>query len=157
MDEQHRRLLQFLIPVLHLEKPTRITITLHNTIFGALTRNRKVDWARITSDLVAQLAERVGKNRATPLCPYLFHLYHNQQLLTPTEEKTWGIQETLLKYVESETDDEVETGSESEPETEGEEAVTLQPPSKQQMTTPPFKRRWTTIPSTPEEELRPQP
>ncbi len=43
IDERHRRLLQFLIPVLHPDKPTRVTITLGNTIFGALNGNRKVD------------------------------------------------------------------------------------------------------------------
>ncbi len=37
VDDQHRRLLQFLVPVLHPEKPTRVTITLDNTIFGALS------------------------------------------------------------------------------------------------------------------------
>ena len=75
VDDRHRSLFQFLIPVLHPEKPTRVTITLGNTIFGALSGNRKVDWARIISDLVAQLISRVGKSRATPVCPYLFHLY----------------------------------------------------------------------------------
>ncbi len=71
----------------------------------------------------------MGKNRATPLCPYLFHLYHHLQLLTPTEEKTWSSEETLLKYGQSETDDEVEIGSESESETEREEVEPFQPPS----------------------------
>ena len=43
IDERHRRLLQFLVPILHPEKPTRMTISLGNTIFGALTGERKVD------------------------------------------------------------------------------------------------------------------
>ena len=89
IDDRHRRLLQFLVPVLHPEKPTRVTVTLGNTIFGALTGNRKVDWGRILSDLVSQLVIRIGRSRATPLSPYLFHLYKHQQLLTNMEEKTW--------------------------------------------------------------------
>ncbi len=43
IDERQRRLLKFLVPVLHLEKPTRVTISLANTIFGALRGDRKVD------------------------------------------------------------------------------------------------------------------
>lgn len=43
VDDRHRRLLSFLVPILHPEKPTRMTITLANTIFGALSRDRKVD------------------------------------------------------------------------------------------------------------------
>ncbi len=43
IDERQRRLLKFLVPVLHLEKPTRVTISLANTIFGALRGDWKVD------------------------------------------------------------------------------------------------------------------
>ena len=138
VDDRHRRLLQFLIPVLHPEKPTRVTITLGNTIFGALSGNRKVDWAKIISNLVAQLVSRVGKSRATPLCLYIFHLYRDWQLLTEAEEKVWRTQEVLLKYGESETDDEKDSGSESEEEeSEDEEEDHLMPPPKRQKTTPP--------------------
>ena len=37
------RLLEFLVPIVHLDKPTRVTITIGNTIFGALDRGREVD------------------------------------------------------------------------------------------------------------------
>lgn len=129
IDARHRRLLQFLVPILHPEKPTRVTITLGNTIFGALSGNRKADWARIFADLVSQLFSRIGKSRATPLCPYLFHLYQHNGLLTNTEEKSWGIQESILKYGESNADDEQEEESGSEQETEEEEEEeALKPP-----------------------------
>ena len=39
-----RRVLEFLVPLLYLEKPTRVTITVGNTIFGALSREKAVDW-----------------------------------------------------------------------------------------------------------------
>ena len=140
IDDRNRRLLKFLIPVLHPEKPTRVTITLGNTIFGALSGNRKVDWARIIYDLVAQLVSRVGGSRASPLSPYLFHIYHEQQLLTNVEEKIWRTQEVLLKYGESETDEEVDSEPGSDPETEEEEEEPPLPPMKRQKTTPPNKR-----------------
>lgn len=142
-DERHRRLLQFIVPVLHPEKPTRVTLTLGNTIFGSLSGDRKVDWARVVSDLVAQLISRVGKSRATPVCPYLFHLYRSLQLLKPDEEKAWKVQEALLKYGEAEDDEtESETGSGSE--SEEEEPM---PPPKRQKTTPTHRRRTPSGPS----------
>ena len=42
-DSRAKRLLEFLIPILYLEKPTRVTVTVGNTIFGALLSERKVD------------------------------------------------------------------------------------------------------------------
>ena len=141
IDERQRHLLEFLVPVLHPEKPTRVTITLGNTIFGALSGARKVDWGRIISDLVGQLASRVGGSRATPICPYVYHLYHHHQLLTSTEEKEWKTQEVILKYGESGSSDEEEndSGTESDPETEEEEEPVV-PLAKRQKVTPPHGR-----------------
>jgi hypothetical protein len=71
-----------------LEKPNRITVTLGNTIFGALIGERKVNWAKIITNLVVQLASRVGNSRGSPLCPFLYHQYERKELLKPEEEKT---------------------------------------------------------------------
>jgi hypothetical protein len=49
---QHRRVLAFLVPILSPEKPNRVTVTMGNTIFGALNGGRKVNWARIITNLV---------------------------------------------------------------------------------------------------------
>ena len=35
-EARARRVLKFLVPLLYPEKPTRVTITMENTIFGAL-------------------------------------------------------------------------------------------------------------------------
>jgi hypothetical protein len=51
-DPRHRRLLAFLVPIVYPEKPNRITVTWGNTIFGALNGGRKVNWARIITNLV---------------------------------------------------------------------------------------------------------
>jgi hypothetical protein len=117
----HRRVLAFLVPILYLEKPNRITVTLGNTIFGALNGGRKVNWARIITNLVIQLAARVGKSRASPICAFLYHLYERKELLKPEEEKQWKVQEAMMKYGESESSDEDGSGSGSEDETEDEE------------------------------------
>jgi hypothetical protein len=120
-DPRHRRLLAFLVPIVYPDKPNRITVTLGNTIFGALIGGRKVNWARIITNLVIQLAARIGKTRASPICLFLYHLYERRELLKPEEERTWKIQEGMMKYGESGSSDEAESGSGSEDETEDEE------------------------------------
>ena len=42
-DDRERRVLEFLVPIVHPDKPTGVTRTLDNTIFGALTGDRPVD------------------------------------------------------------------------------------------------------------------
>jgi hypothetical protein len=120
-DPRHRRVLAFLVPILYPKKPNQITVTMGNTIFGALNGGRKVNWARIITNLVVQLAARVGKSRASPLCPFFYHLYEGKELLRPEEEKSWKIQEAMMKYGESGSSDEDGSGSGSDNETEDEE------------------------------------
>ena len=40
---RQRRVLEFLVPIVHPDKPTRVTITIGNTIFRALDGGREVD------------------------------------------------------------------------------------------------------------------
>jgi hypothetical protein len=120
-DARHRRVLAFLVPILYPEKPNRIIDTMDNTIFGALNGGRKVNWARIISNLVVQLVARVGKSRASPICPFLYHLYECKELLRPEEERSWKIQEAMMKYGESGLSDEDESGSGSDDETKEKE------------------------------------
>ena len=84
-DREHR-VLEFLVPVVHPDKPTRVTRTLDNTIFGALTGDRPVDWTKIFMDLVNRLVSGAGQSKLTPIYPFLYHLYENQGLLTEEEE-----------------------------------------------------------------------
>jgi hypothetical protein len=120
-DPRHRRLLTFLVPIVYPEKPNRITVTWGNTIFGALNGGRKVNWARVITTLVVQLAAWVGKSWATPICPFLYHLYERKELLRPEEEKAWKIQEGMLKYGESGSEDEAGSASGSDDEYDEEE------------------------------------
>jgi hypothetical protein len=48
-------------------------------------------------------------------------LYERKELLKPEEERTWKIQEGMIKYGESGSSDEAGSGSGSEDETEDEE------------------------------------
>jgi hypothetical protein len=94
---------------------------LATSIFGALIGGRKVNWARIITNLVIQLATRVGKTHASPICPFLYHLYERKELLKPEEERTWKIQEGMMKYGESGSSDEAGSGIGTEDKTEDEE------------------------------------
>ena len=51
-DTRARKVLEFLVPLLYPEKPTRVTITMGNTIFGALSGERSVYWGIVVKDLV---------------------------------------------------------------------------------------------------------
>ena len=52
---QECRVLEFLVHIVHPDKPTWVTRTLSNTIFGALTGDRLVNWTKILMDLVNRL------------------------------------------------------------------------------------------------------
>ena len=116
-DPRVKRELEFLVPLLYPEKPTRVMITIGNTIFGALSRERPVDWGIVVKDLVQRLLSGMGKSKATPICPYIFHIYHLHELLLPAEKNEYRIKEALLKHnVDSE-----EEGDPDSPENPDEE------------------------------------
>ena len=71
-DPRVRRALEFLVPLLYPEKPTRVTITVGNTIFGALSGERLVHWGIVVKDLVQRLLSGMGKSKATPICLMCF-------------------------------------------------------------------------------------
>ena len=87
-DSRECRLLEFLVPIVHPDKPTQVTRTIGNTIFGALSRDRPIDWGKVLSELVQRLVEAAGKAEPTPICPFLYHLYECKGLLTEEEEPT---------------------------------------------------------------------
>ena len=70
-DAWERRVLEFLVPIVHLDKPTRVTCTLGNTIFGALNVGLStcpsvcVSWIGLSSIRLA-LGLQEGKLGVTP-------------------------------------------------------------------------------------------
>ena len=68
-------------------------------------------------DLVQRLLSGMGKSKATPICRYVFHLYHSQELLLSNEKKEYRTKEALQKYnVESEGEDDLESPANSDEE-----------------------------------------
>ena len=83
---------------MHLDKPTRVTRTIGNTIFGAISGERLVDWAIIFMELVNRLVGGAGKTKPTPICPFLYHLYESKGLLTEDEETDYTTAQELNRY-----------------------------------------------------------
>ena len=63
-DPRVKRVLEFLVPLLYSEKPTRVTITVGNSIFGALSGERPVDWGIVVKELVQRLLSGLGQPRS---------------------------------------------------------------------------------------------
>ena len=110
-DSRERRLLELLVPIVHPDKPTRVTRTIGNTIFGALSGDRPVDWGKVFSELVQRLVDVVGKAKPTPICPFLYHLYECKGLLTEEEETYYTTAKELNRYrISPERDEDSDSG-----------------------------------------------
>ena len=75
-----------------------MTCTIGNTIFGALSGDRLVDWGKVFSELVQRLVGGAGRAKSTPICPFLYHLYECKGLLTEEEETDYTTAEELNRY-----------------------------------------------------------
>ena len=110
-NSRERRLLEFLVPIVHPDKPTRVTRTIGNTIFGALSGDRPVDWGKVFSELVQRLVDGAGKAKPTPICPFLYHLYECKGLLTEEEETDYTMAKELNRYrISPERDEDSDSG-----------------------------------------------
>ena len=98
MDPRERRLLEFIVPIVHPDKPTRVTRTIGNTIFGALSEDRPVDWGKVFCELVQRLVDGAGKAKPTPICPFMYHLYECKGLLTEEEETDYTTAKEVNRY-----------------------------------------------------------
>ena len=67
VDPRKRRVLEFVIPILYLEKLNRVTKTMGDTIFGALSEVWKVNWRQVIQEVVEQLVSNLEKGKASPL------------------------------------------------------------------------------------------
>ena len=51
IDPREKKVLEFIIPILYLEKPSRVTKEIGNTIFGALSGEYKVSWRQVIHEV----------------------------------------------------------------------------------------------------------
>jgi hypothetical protein len=69
----------------------RVTFTMFYRRIWNIVGKYSILCCDIITTLIFQLAARVGKSRATPICPFLYHLYEWKELLKPEEEISWKI------------------------------------------------------------------
>ena len=97
-DFHAKQVLEFLILILYLEKPTRVTVMVGNIVFGALLGDRLVDWGLLIYDVVAQMVGLVSKGKPTMVCPFMFHLYKERQVLWSSELAIYILAIEMVKY-----------------------------------------------------------
>ena len=49
-------------------------------------------------DVVQRLFAGMGRSKATPICPYIFQMYHTHKVLLLGEKKAYQIAEAFLKH-----------------------------------------------------------
>ena len=112
-DPRARQVLEFLVPILYLEKPAKVTVTVGNTIFGAYTGEQEVDWALVIRNVVKRLLTGVGISKPTPICPYLLHLYIAHDVVQEDDKKVYMVGETFMRHEVDPDEEEESSGSES--------------------------------------------
>ena len=85
IDPRERRVLEFVMPILYPERPGRVTMTMGNTIFGALSEVREVSWGQVIQEVVDKLVSNLENEKPSSICSYLFHLYHRFECLKEEE------------------------------------------------------------------------
>ena len=93
-----RQVLEFKVPILYPKKPTRVAITIDNTIFGGLSEEREVDWALVVWDTVKRLSPALGESKASFFYSYVFHLYITHDAIIPKDKKVYMVGKSKLKY-----------------------------------------------------------
>jgi hypothetical protein len=83
-------MLEFLMPILNPEKPKRISLTMANTLFGALSGVRLVNWGLLIHEIVARAIPSIGR-KPSYLSPFLLHLYRRYECITADEEDLLNI------------------------------------------------------------------
>ena len=84
----------------------------------------------------------MGKSKATPICPYVFHIYHTHKVLLPVKKEYWITEALLKQNVEPEEEGEPEASEESEHESlSSQEIQEIQAQEYNRMKKSPCKKR----------------
>ena len=140
VDPREWRVLEFVVPIMYPGKPTRITVTLGNTIFGALSTVQKVTWGVSDTRVSRKVSFWVGEGKPSPISPYLFHLYHRFECLIEEEMTMLEAARYMLEFdvtlkakTQPDTVD-LDTDQESLNSTEQRKLQTITPTSKKKQT-----------------------
>src|SRR5450759_3046087 len=113
-----RRILYFLLPIIHPEKPKRVTLKLGGMVVAALKEGLEINWASILLEVMKRQLGNIKGAKAISLSTYLYQYYEAEQLLTKEEIKTHNLEATLIKYGCVEEEKEAEQSDESEADLE---------------------------------------
>ena len=99
-NPKERRMLDFLMLILNPEKPKRIILTMANTLFGALSGVRPVNWGLLIHETVVRAIPYIGR-KPSYLSPFIMHLYtyygcttvkEDDMMLVAAEEVAYKLQ-----------------------------------------------------------------
>src|SRR5450759_2963037 len=135
-DDRMRQIFAYLVPILHPEKPKRITVQLGSTIVAGLIDNLRVNWAAIILERISRQATNMKGKKSTALSTYLFLLYQAEELLMREEKLQFRTQQSLtrLNIVK------LEPGVESSSDEESDEETRVISPQPRSAATPKRKR-----------------
>ena len=85
------------MPILNPEKPKRISLTMANTLFGAMSGVRPVNWGLLIHEVVARAIPNIGQ-KPSYLSPFLLHLYRRYECITADEEDLLAIAADEVTY-----------------------------------------------------------
>ena len=100
-EAEVRGVLEFQVPITYLEKPIWITITVVNTIYWCFVGRKacRLGYFDPRCGSETSLSKLVvGKSESFSLCPSLFHLYHNLELMKDRETVTYKVTKVMTKY-----------------------------------------------------------
>ena len=96
-NPRERRMLAFMLPILNPEKPKRLTLTMANTLFGALSRVRPVNWGIIIHDIIEKDLPLLGR-KTSYLSPFILHLYSFFGCTTVDEDDILILAEEEIRF-----------------------------------------------------------
>ena len=85
------------MPIFSPEKPKRLNITMVNTLFGAISGVRTINWGRLIQEYVERSLPHIGR-KPSFLSPYILHLYQQYGGINEAEEDAWTIAEDEVVY-----------------------------------------------------------
>ena len=103
---------EFVVPILYPKKPTRVTVTVGNTIFRAYMGEREVDWALVMRDTVKRLLAEIGKSKPTSIYSYLLHFYIAHDVVQVEDKRIYMVGKSFMRHNIKLDEDEEAAGSE---------------------------------------------
>ena len=94
---REQRVLEFLMPILNPDKPKRISLTMANTLFGAISGGRPVNWGLINHEIVERALPHNGR-KPSFLSPFMLQLYQHFDSITVKEEDLLTIEADEVTY-----------------------------------------------------------